>query len=373
MLENGLICNPLQPGGPPERGNLLISSPAIAEFDRWIDTEIAAVLDRIEAGATRFSDSDLPLYNVLRYHLGVVNDRFQDERSDPGKRLRSKFCLLCCDAAGGDPRMAVPVAAAVELLHNFTLIHDDIQDRSALRRHRPTIWSIWGVPQAINAGDAMFAAAHIALNESTRRGVPPDVTMELSTTLHLTTLRIVEGQVLDLGFEQRNDVSSGEYLEMISGKTAAIIRFACWAGARISGLSEEHAAAFGEFGHAIGMGFQIRDDYLGVWGTAATTGKSPADDIRRRKQALPVLLLKERASTAERNRIQRLYAQDELAPREIRSVLGLLGAYTVSDSVQMHVAHWHDRALALLDGLPLSGESANALQSLLGGLVTRDV
>ena len=361
------------PDNAPERGFLLISTQAIVEFDRWIDDEIEAVLKRIERGAAGFGDADLPLYNVLRYHLGVVNHRFEPERSGPGKRLRSKFCLLCCDAAGGDSRMAVPVAAAIELLHNFTLIHDDIQDRAALRRHRPTVWSIWGVPQAINAGDAMFAAAHIALNRSGKRGVAPDVTLELSTTLHLTTLRIVEGQVLDLGYEQRNDVSATEYLEMIAGKTAAIIRFACWAGARVSGASSDLAAAFGEFGHAIGMGFQIRDDYLGVWGAAETTGKAPADDIRRRKQALPVLLLTERASETERNRLQQLYAQDELGPRDVRTVIELLDAHEVSDSVQMEVMRWHDHALAMLDGLALSGESAGTIESLLDELVTREV
>lgn len=219
----------------------------------------------------------------------------------------------------------------------------------------------------------MFAASHIALNGSVERDVPANVTLDLSTTLHLTTLRIVEGQVLDLSFEQRNDVSAGEYLRMIAGKTAAIMRFACWAGARVSGASLEHAAAFGEFGHAIGMGFQIRDDFLGVWGASETTGKAPADDIRRRKQALPVLLLKERASTAEKNRLQRLYAQDELAPQDIRAVLGLLDVYEVSDSVQMEVMRWHDRALNMLDGLPLSGASAATIESLLDELVTRDV
>lgn len=357
----------------PERGTLLISTQAIAEYDRWIDDEIETVFRQIEGGAAGFSGADLPLYNVLRYHLGVVNDRFEPERSDAGKRLRSKFCLLCCSAASGDSRMAVPVAAAIELLHNFTLIHDDIQDRSALRRHRPTVWAIWGVPQAINAGDAMFAAAHIALNRSGERGLSADITLDLSTTLHLTTLRIVEGQVLDLSFEYRNDVGAAEYLGMIAGKTADIIRFACWAGARVSGASSEQAAAFGEFGHAIGMGFQIRDDYLGVWGAAETTGKAPADDIRRRKQALPILLLKERASQAERNRILRLYAQDELAPQDVRTVLGLLDAYEVSDSVQLEVMRWHDRAFAMLEGLSLSGESAGTIESLLDGLVTREV
>jgi geranylgeranyl diphosphate synthase, type I len=352
---------------------LRITSTAIIEFDRWIESEIDAVLESVEEKASPIADSDLPLYAVLRYHLGILNRSFEPERSDQGKRLRSKFCLLCCEATGADPRLAVPVAAAVELLHNFTLIHDDIQDRSALRRHRDTVWTLWGIPQAINAGDAMFATAHLALNRSVQRGVPAETVLELSTELHQTTLRIVEGQVLDLGFEQRDDVVPEEYLTMIDGKTSAIIRFACWAGARVGNASPASLPAFQQFGRALGMGFQIRDDFLGVWGAETTTGKPFADDVRRRKQSLPVLLLKERADPTERARINSLYLQDELDAEDITVLLDLFDRYEVSDSVQSEVMRWHDRAFTLLQDLGVTGESASALAELIEGLVERDV
>ena len=357
----------------PERGFLLITSETIIEFDRWIDDEIDAVLESVEARASPISDSDLPLYAVLRYHLGILNSSFEPERSDPGKRLRSKLCLLSCDATGADPRLAVPVAAAVELLHNFTLIHDDIQDRSALRRHRDTVWTIWGVSQAINAGDAMFALAHLALNRSLQQGVPAGIVLDLSTELHQITLRIVEGQVLDLGFEQRDDVMPDEYLTMIDGKTSAIIQFACWAGARVGNALPASLPAFQEFGRALGMGFQIRDDYLGVWGAETTTGKPFADDVRRRKQSLPVLLLKERAAPEERAQINALYLQDELASDDIGIVLALFDKYEVSESVQQEVTRWHDRAFSLLADLDISGENASTMAELIDGLVDRDV
>lgn len=352
---------------------MLLTTNTITTFDRWIDDEIEAVLTEIESGAPHAGPADLPLYGVLRYHLGLRNASFEPERSDPGKRLRSKFCLLCCDASGADPRLAVPVSTAVELLHNFTLIHDDIQDRSKLRRHRPTVWSLWGIPQAINAGDAMFAAAHVALGRSLRRGVSAEDTLDLSMELHLATLRIVEGQVLDLGFEQRRDVSPAEYLSMIEGKTAAIIRFACWAGARIGQAANERLPAYQDFGRAVGMGFQIRDDFLGVWGNEASTGKAPADDIRRRKQALPLLLLIERTTDSHREEIEYLYGQDEISPEEVQRVLELMERYEVSDSVQMEVMRWHDHALDLLEQLDISGASASTLGALVDGLVERTV
>ena len=121
------------------------------------------------------------------------------------------------------------------------------------------------------------------------------------------------------------------------------------------------------------MGFQIRDDYLGVWGATETTGKAPADDIRRRKKALPILLLEERASDDERRSLQILYAQDELSPENVQDVLRLMDKYEISDSVQLDVIRWHDRAFALLNELNLSGDSATSIESLLEGLVTRNV
>jgi geranylgeranyl diphosphate synthase, type I len=351
---------------------LLISSSAILEFDGWIDDEIDTVLDAVESASTPVGEHDLPVYDILRYHLGLRNESFAVERSDPGKRLRSKFCLLCCDASGADARLAVPVAAAIELLHNFTLIHDDIQDMALLRRHRPTVWSLWGVPQAINAGDAMFATAHVALNRSVAIGVPAATTLDLSTELHNTTLRIVEGQVLDLGFETRQDVKAAEYLRMIRGKTATIIQFACWAGARVAGVTGDRLQAFTEFGNAIGLGFQIRDDFLGVWGAEEVTGKSFADDIRRRKQALPVILLKERATPDERVALDSYFALDELGDDEINAVLQMMEQYEVSDSVQLEVMRWHDRAITLLEEMRLGGESADIMVSLIDGLVNRE-
>lgn len=351
---------------------MLTSSSVILEFDRWIDDEIDTVLNAVESASTPAGERDLPIYDVLRYHLGLRNEEFAVERSDPGKRLRSKLCLLCCDASGADARLVVPVAAAIELLHNFTLIHDDIQDVALLRRHRPTVWSLWGVPQAINAGDAMFATAHVALNRSALAGVATATTLDLSTELHNTTLRIVEGQVLDLGFETRQDVMAAEYLRMIRGKTATIIQFACWAGARVAGVPNERLPAFTEFGNAIGMGFQIRDDFLGVWGSEEVTGKSFADDIRRRKQALPVILLKERAGPEERDALDRYFALDELGDEEISAVLQMMERYEVSESVQIEVMRWHDRAVELLEEMQLRGDSADIMVSLIDGLVNRE-
>jgi geranylgeranyl diphosphate synthase type I len=263
------------------------------------------------------------------------------------------------------------VATAIELLHNFTLIHDDIQDTSLLRRHRPTVWALWGVAQAVNAGDALFALAHIALNRLTELAVPAATTVELSTALHLTTLRIVEGQTLDLGFEERENVSADEYLRMIGGKTAAICAYACWAGARVAGPDARRAAAYGAFGEALGVGFQLRDDLLGVWGATSATGKAAADDIRRRKKSLPILLLREHASAADRARIAELYTQAELPEAAVCEVLELLTRYEISELAQAEVERWHDRAERLLADAAPHGPTREPLTALVNQLARR--
>ena len=174
---------------------------------------------------------------------------------DRGKRIRPLLALLCAAAAGGDARRAAPLAAGVELLHNFTLVHDDIQDQSPTRRHRATVWKLWGAAQAINAGDALFAAAHLALFRLRQDASPPTWCCDLAAEFERMTIAIVGGQVLDLGFEGRNDVTPDAYLTMIAGKTAAIVRYAAWAGALLGGADAETADRFAEFGLALGSRF----------------------------------------------------------------------------------------------------------------------
>ena len=336
-----------------------------------LDATLLDLLNHLEAQALPSTGQDLPLYGVLRYHLGYVDEDFQAAGFDQGKRIRPLICLLACQAAGGDVEQALPVAAAIEMIHNFTLIHDDIQDQSALRRHRPTVWSLWENAQAINAGDALFAAGHMMLLRSREAGLPAETIIELSEALHGTTLKIVEGQVLDLGFEARPDVSADEYLTMIGGKSAAIIGYACFAGATVAGASREVVEHLAEFGRATGVAFQIRDDLLGVWQPAEETGKPEADDIRRRKKSLPVLLLRDRLSDRDWETVTEMYRQPELDPAQVQHVLELMERYEIRPLVQQQVQHWHDVAVShLAAAIPDSAARAE-LFALTEALVDR--
>jgi geranylgeranyl diphosphate synthase type I len=356
---------------PSRKALTLALADPLADFAAALDDDIQRAFASAQRAQLPFGNGDLPLVQLMRYHLGYVDEHWRPTHASTGKRMRPRLCLLACQAAGGEVAHALPVATAIELLHNFTLVHDDIQDASPLRRHRPTVWALWGVAQAVNAGDALFALAHIALNRLVDLPVSPATTVELSTALHLTTLRIVEGQTLDLGFEERPDVTADEYLTMIGGKTAAICAYASWAGARVAGVDAPRAAAFGAFGQALGVGFQVHDDLLGVWGATSATGKAAADDIRRRKKSLPVLVLRERADASDRERIGALYAQPELNEGDVAEVLALLTRYEVRDAVQNEAVRWHDRAETLLAEATPCGPAREALAELVNQLAQR--
>src|SRR4051794_18815207 len=200
-----------------------------------IAVDVDAAIEPHLRDAIAALDGVAPLLpQMARYHLGWLDESLSPVANgtvDRGKRFRPVLALLCCGAAGGQPELAAPLAAAVELLHNFTLVHDDIQDESQTRRHRPTVWATWGASQAINAGDALFAAAHLALYRLGDFGADVGLVLELAEAFDRMTIEIVAGQVLDLGFERRRDVTPDEYLTMIAGKTSAIVRYTAWAGA----------------------------------------------------------------------------------------------------------------------------------------------
>jgi len=328
-----------------------------------------------DAEGTGPGAEDLHLFvGLMRYHLGWADANLAPARLPGGKRLRPLLLVRCAEACGGSAEVAAPAAAAIELLHNFTLIHDDIQDESAYRHHRETIWHRWGAATAINVGDAMYAVAHDALYAlaAAPSSMPAGRVLALARDFDRTALRIVEGQHLDLSQEGRWGGGEARYLAMIGGKTAAIMAFAARAGATVAGADAETVARYDEFGLALGLAFQIRDDVLGIWGAQETTGKPAADDIRRRKQSLPLVALDERADEADRATLRRLYAAEApLVEEAVVGVMALLDRYEIADCCQMQVDAYHDRARAALDQFDARALSSGPLHDFLALLEGR--
>ena len=234
-------------------------------------------------------DAPEPLYAWMRYHLGWENREGRPVTASPGKMLRPLALLLATELCGGRVEQAVPAAAAVELIHNFSLLHDDVEDRSDTRRGRETVWTFAGAAHAINAGDGMFTLAHLAMDRLAAAGVDAARTLAATHELHEACLRLVEGQYLDIAFEERTDVTADEYLRMAEGKTAAMFAAPFAIGALLAGAPVAVVDGYREFGRRIGLAFQAVDDVLGIWGDSAVTGKPVGDDLASRKMTYPVI------------------------------------------------------------------------------------
>jgi geranylgeranyl diphosphate synthase type I len=306
------------------------------------------------------------LYGYLRYHLGWCDRQFRPVDGRAGKRLRPVFCLLACEASGGDWERAVPAAAAVELLHNFSLIHDDIEDCDEVRRGRPTVWAIWGVPQALNAGDALYSLSQLALLRLADRGLSAEAVVSAVRLFDETCLRLTEGQFLDIGFETRADVTSTVYLHMVEGKTAALLGCACELGALVAGVGEDRRALLRDFGRNLGLAFQMQDDVLGIWGDPAVTGKPVGSDLMRRKKTLPIVYGAERSEA-----LRALLGQPSLTAEDVARATALLEEAGARRWTEAQAAVATDAALASLGAADLNGPAADALCDLSHQLLGR--
>lgn len=259
--------------------------------DQLVTTDLLAAMlesieDDLQLSIRTLKDAPYQeMSEMIEYHLGW----HEASPASRGKRFRPLLTLLCCQAAGGDWRSALPAASCIELIHNFSLIHDDIQDESDLRRGHPTVWKRWGVAQAINTGDAVFVLARLAGQRLIETGIPPATSLQALTVIDQECLNLTRGQFLDLDFEKRESVSESDYTEMISGKTCALLRASAQCGAIIAGTAPQSIEYYRTYAHHLGMAFQIVDDILGIWGEAEVTGKSSEGDLRSRKKTLPVI------------------------------------------------------------------------------------
>ena len=334
-------------------------------FERHVPAVDALLRDILAAPSAGFKS----LYGMLQYHHGWLDQDLRPVQADSGKRVRPLLCLLSCEACGGEAETALPVAAAIELLHSFSLVHDDIQDNSPLRRHRPTVWALWGAPQAINVGDLLFAEANHCLLR-VREVTPAEVALTVASEFQTTCVRLCEGQYLDMDFEQRRLVSSDEYFAMIERKSAALIGFAAWAGAVVAGAGAARADHLRDFGRDLGLAFQIQDDVLGIWGEEAETGKSVSSDIAAAKKTLPWLLALESLPFGDGSELVELYRQRERSEPMVARARDLIERSGARERCQALADERYRSALAALqaaDPAPGSAKTLRELVQYLGG------
>ena len=323
------------------------------------------MLDAIEeelqhiAGALE-SEPHAEMGRMIAYHFGW---REHTEAGIQGKRIRPLFTLLVCHAAGGNWQDSIAAAASIELIHNFSLIHDDIEDNSLRRRGRPTMWNKWTMPQALNTGDALLILSQTAPHRLASSGIPADRILAVLRCLDRACLQLTIGQHLDLDFETREKVSTDEYMTMIGGKTSSLISAATEVGAMLAGAESDRVQAFADFGWHLGLAFQVQDDILGIWGEPAITGKPAGDDLIARKKTLPVL-----HGLQHSENFRMLWRQQAAKVQELRAALEAAGA----DEHARTVAEDHTKqALRSLQSARPEGPAATELKLITKNLLTR--
>ena len=316
----------------------------------------------------------VPLYRMLQYHLGWANEmgKLLALPVSQGKAFRPTLCLFTCEALREDWNKALPAAAALELIHNFSLIHDDIQDQDLERRHRPTVWSIWGQHQALVAGNTMRCIADTTAWRLSERGVSEGRALRASSLLTRAYLDMIYGQSLDLAFEGSLDIKIEDYLTMIGGKTGALIRCSMEMGAVVASDDEREVRAFANCSRYLGRVFQIQDDVLGIWGDEATTGKAVGNDILRKKKSFPIVYAMEVAEDAARQKLVEAYSKEELDSRDVEDVLTVLEELDVVRHAQKMTTENAGLAIREVNDIHLPSWARREIEELVGFLTARE-
>jgi geranylgeranyl diphosphate synthase type I len=341
----------------------IVAGRSAAEVLTWsrglVDPALRAAVDRLPESMRR----------IAGYHFGWC-----DEHGRPGaaggaggKSVRPALVLLAAQAVGGSPEQAVPAACAAELVHNFTLLHDDVMDGDLTRRHRPTSWAVFGSSAAILAGDALLTLAFDVLSGAGRDAAGTGM-RTLSTVLYA----LVDGQSADLSFEQRQDVELPECLRMAAGKTGSLLGGACSLGAIFGGGSAEQVDRLRGFGEHVGLAFQFVDDLLGIWGDPATTGKAVYSDLANRKKTLPVVATLTSATAAGRELAGLYHRDDPLSDAELAHAADLIESAGGRAWTEAQAAEHFGRAVSCLDGVGLATRATAELGALARLAVHRD-
>ena len=327
--------------------------------------EILPLLEvELQRQIRRLDQSGLAAFHaMLTYHMGW-NEK-AGAGFPAGKRIRPLIMLLVVGACGGQWLHAISPAASIEILHNFSLVHDDVEDNSPTCRGRPTIWKKYGVPMAVNVGDALFVISNQALLDAAMYHAPETVLMAAGK-LHEACLALTQGQFLDISYENRINLSVEDYWPMVDGKTGALLAAAAEIGALLAGADANAIQHYGIFGRNLGLAFQVQDDILGIWGDEGATGKSAASDLVEGKNSLPILY-----GVGQKADFARRWATSPIMPEETATLARLLETEGAHDYCRREAARLTDLALQSLSRAGPLGSAGAALAELADKLLNR--
>lgn len=328
-----------------------------------IEVELKQQVSRLDEPRTKL------FHEMLTYHMGWTGEGAGAQAT--GKRIRPLITLLSVASIKNEYNneigwlRAKSLAAAIELVHNFSLVHDDIQDNSELRRGRKTAWVKWGAPMAINAGDALFVIANQAALDL-REHYPAEMVVRAASILNDCCLDLTKGQFLDMSYEERTDLTMEDYWPMIGGKTSALLSVCTQIGALLGYAQDEKIELYRLFGYHLGLAFQVQDDILGIWGDEALTGKSAASDLVEGKNSLPVLFaLEKNGGFAKR------WKQGPILADEVTAVAALLESEGGKAYAETMSEELTQKALGYLKQADPQGEAGEAILGLANMLLKR--
>ena len=305
----------------------------------------------------RFPETPVNLYQPINYILGLG-----------GKRIRPSLSLIACEMEDGSFENAFPAALAVEIFHNFSLVHDDIMDGAPLRRGRPTVHNRWDINTGILSGDAMLIKAYQLLED-----YKPAVFRDLSRVFSATAVAVCEGQQLDMDFESRSDVTLPEYLEMIRKKTAVLLGASMQMGAAVAGADKERQERYFRVGENLGVAFQIQDDYLDAFGDPDTFGKQVGGDIIENKKTFLYLKALELADKDTVSQLQAVFADTYMDPlHKVNKVKGIYQESGVAGEAARKIKEYTEMAYSELGSLGLDPGKEGPIHSLAEALMARN-
>ena len=322
-----------------------------------LEEELQRQIRRIDGIASQ------PFYEMLTYHMGWNGE--QTSGSGAGKRIRPLLMLLVVEASGGQWLRAISAAAAIEIVHNFSLVHDDIEDNSPTRRGRVTVWKKYGIPMAVNVGDALFAIANQALLDAAAH-YPAGTVLRAAVSLDHACIELTRGQYLDMSYENGRHISEDDYWPMVDGKTAALLSASAEIGAILGGADDEALHYYSDFARHLGMAFQVRDDILGIWGDESATGKSAASDLTEGKNSLPILY-----GIGRNGAFARRWSASPITAHETSAVAQLLKDEGAFDYSVEQAEKLTELAMASLRAANPQGDAGDALAELARKLLNR--
>ena len=335
----------------------------IVTVPRALERARDLILPELARGVERLTS---PVRGVAAYHLGLVDAAGRPTTGNGGKAVRPALALLSAEAVGSSWDAALPGAVAVELVHNFSLLHDDVMDRDRERRHRATAWAVFGEPAAILAGDALLVLAYRTLLER-----PSRARVAAANALSESTARMIAGQSEDVEFEADDTITVGRCLRMMGDKTGALLSCAASIGAVLAEAPEPRVEALAAFGSHLGLAFQAVDDLLGIWGDPEVTGKPAANDLRERKKSLPVAEALGAGGLAAR-KLRGLLTRDAIGDDEVAEAARLVEHLGGRERARAVAERELARCLEALTGGSLAEPARSELEDLALFVVERE-